>query len=301
MIKFKKTWLMPVSSIIRVLTLILFVVTVEHLTFIPTALLAGGILIGSLYADALTSLIGIKATVKNVPKAFEEKERLAFQKENSNKTVKSGTLTLSNIWRFYWPLIITSFFHSLNSPIINASLGQTADPDITISTFSVAWGLCHLMVSSLTEFYQVPIGFMKEEDPMSEAAVKRFAIFLGVLFTALFIIVGFTQIGMHILTVLIGVEERIAYIANDMIKIAAILPVLTVLIQYQTGVMMKTQITKPLSKGKAVNLIILTLVLLISLLLKVENMAIAGIVATVCSYLAELVYLYFSCRIVRSN
>ena len=60
-----------------------------------------------------------------------------------------------------------------------------------------------------------------------------------------------------------------------MIKIATILPVsLTVLIQYQTGVMMKNQTTKPLSKGKAINLIALTLILLVSLLLGVENMAI---------------------------
>ena len=63
------------------------------------------------------------------------------------------------------------------------------------------------------------------------------------------------------------------------------------LIQYQTGVMMKNQTTKPLSKGKAINLIALTLILLVSLLLGVENMAIGGIVATVCSYLAELTYL----------
>ncbi|NLK69421.1 MAG: hypothetical protein GX283_09730 [Clostridiaceae bacterium] len=299
MIKFKKTWLMPVSSIIRVLTLILFVVTVEHLTFIPTALLAGAILICSLYTDAFTSLIGIKATVKNVPKAFEAQSNLANEKPANE--VQGDTLTLSNVWRFYWPLIITSFFHTLNSPIINASLGQTVDPDFTISTFSVAWGLCHLISSPLTEFYQVPIGFMKADDSMSEVAVKRFAIFLGIIFTALFLIIGFTGVGMHILTVLIGVEERVAHIANTMIKIATILPVLTVLIQYQTGVMMKNQTTKPLSKGKAINLIALTLILLVSLLLGVENMAIGSIVATVCSYLAELTYLYFSRRYASSN
>lgn len=298
MIKFKKTWLMPISSSVRVITLILFVVSVEHLTFIPTALLAGGILIGSLYTDGLTSLIGIKATVKNVPKAFEKQSE--SNNEDLDQEAEGNSLALSNVWRFYWPLIITSFFHSLNSPVINASLGQSIDPDITISIFSVAWGLCHLINSPLTEFYQVPIGFMKADDSKSEIAVKRFAILLGVLFTALFLIVGFTQIGMYILTVLIGVEDRIANIANDMIKIATILPVLTVLIQYQTGVMMKNQTTKPLSKGKAINLITLTLVLLISLLLGVGNMAIGGIVATVCASLAELTYLYLSRKLAQA-
>ncbi|HZK27940.1 MAG TPA: hypothetical protein VFD00_10450 [Thermoclostridium sp.] len=298
MIKFKKTWLMPISSSVRVITLILFVVSVEHLTFIPTALLAGGILIGSLYTDGLTSLIGIKATVKNVPKAFEKQSE--SNNEDLDQEAEGNSLALSNVWRFYWPLIITSFFHSLNSPVINASLGRTVDPDITISTFSVAWGLCHLINSPLIEFYQVPIGFMKADDSKSEIAVKRFAILLGVLFTALFLIVGFTQIGMYILTVLIGVEDRIANIANDMIKIATMLPVLTVLIQYQTGVMMKNQTTKPLSKGKAINLITLTLVLLISLLLGVGNMAIGGIVATVCASLAELTYLYLSRKLAQA-
>ena len=59
---------------------------------------------------------------------------------------------------------------------------------------------------------------MKADDSMSEVAVKRFAIFLGIIFTALFLIIGFTGVGMHILTVLIGVEERVAHIANTMIK-----------------------------------------------------------------------------------
>lgn len=300
MIKFSKTWLMPVSSGVRVLTLILLVAVIKHLTFIPTAILAGGILICSLYTDALTSLIGVKATVKNVVKAFEKRENLRPVKDESFNSIQNNTLTLFGIWRFYWPLIITSLFNTLNLPIINTALGQTPEPEVTISTFSVAWGLYTLIVSPVTEFYQVPIGFIKPEDPKSRHAVKRFAFLLGTVITVLFIIVGFTPVGMYIFTVWIGVDRNIANLAKRVIQIATVLPLLIVFIQFLTGEMMKNQTTKPLSKGKTINLVTLTLVLLIALLSS-TNMAIAGIVAVVCASLAELVYLYFSGKTVLSK
>ena len=134
MIKFSKTWLMPVSSGVRVLTLILLVAVIKHLTFIPTAILAGGILICSLYTDALTSLIGVKATVKNVVKAFEKRENLRPVKDESFNSIQNNTLTLFGIWRFYWPLIITSF-NTLNLPIINTALGQTPSPKLQFQPF----------------------------------------------------------------------------------------------------------------------------------------------------------------------
>ena len=289
MIKFSKTWLMPVCSLVRVLTLMLLVAAVSHLSFIPAAILAGGILITSLYADGLTSLIGIRATVKNVVKAFEERDRV----------IQRNTLTVSGIWRFYWPLIITSFFSTLNMPIINTALGQTPDPNVTISVFSVAWGLYSLIVSPVTEFYQVPIGFIKPGEPETECAVRRFALLLGAFVTVLFVVIGFTPAGMHILTEWIRVDLTIANLAQRVIRVAAVLPFIIVFIQYLTGVMMKNQTTKPLSKGKAVNLLTLALILLIALLLGAD-MAIAGITAVVGASVAELFYLYISAKTILS-
>ena len=93
---------------------------------------------------------------------------------------------------------------------------------------------------------------------------------------------------------------NIANLAKRVIQIATVLPLLIVFIQFLTGAMMKNQTTKPLSKGKTINLVTLTLVLLIALLSS-ANMAIAGIVAVVCASLAELVYLYFSGKTVLSK
>lgn len=300
MIKFSKTWLMPVCSTIRVLTLIVMVAAVEHLTFIPAAILAGGIIITSLYIDGLASLIGVKATVKNVAKAFEKKESLHPPANKNLDNTQNNGLTISGIWRFYWPLIITALFNTLNIPIINTALGQTADPDIAISTFSVAWSLYTLIVSPVTEFYQVSIAFIKTDEPKSRHAVKRFAFLLGIVITVLLIIVGFTPVGMYILTVWIRVDQTIAHLSKRIIQVAAILPLLLVFIQYLTGAMMKNQTTKPLSKGKTINLVTLALVLLAGLLLGMD-MAVAAIIATICAYLAELAYLYLASKTFLSN
>jgi len=106
----------------------------------------------------------------------------------------------------------------------------------------------------------VTIAFINPGEPKSGHAVRRFAFLLGIIITGLFVIAGFTPAGTHIFTRWIRVDAEIAYIAKNIIKIAAVLPLITVFTQHLTGKMMKNRTTRPLSRGKAINLSALALV-----------------------------------------
>ena len=122
---------MPVSSGVRVLTLILLVAVIKHLTLYQLQYWQAAYNL-PLYTDALTSLIGVKATVKNVVKAFEKREPASCK---MNPLI--ATEQYPDAFRHMAVLLAVNyyFFNTLNLPIINTALGQTRSPKLQFQPF----------------------------------------------------------------------------------------------------------------------------------------------------------------------
>ncbi|RKD33924.1 hypothetical protein [Thermohalobacter berrensis] len=286
---FRRTPLVSVATVCRVIFVLFIALIVHKLKFIPAAIIAGGIFVGAISVEGLMMFLGVKLPVGDIPNKLDRiaknKEELGY-KEITNKT----------IIRFFLPLVLTSFIKSLAKPIINSGLARTHNPEIALSTYAVAWGLGIIIVSPVVMFHQVPLNLIKEDNDKQKKSVLKFAIYLGLTLSVIFGTVAFSPIGYYVLKYLIGTTDKISLMSIDVLKIMSVLPLIMVIRQYYWGILMKKHMTEYISKGKVINLIALILGITFGYFLQPSNSAIIGIIGMISSELFESIYLYVISR-----
>lgn len=282
-IKFKKTPLVTIATIARVAFVVIIIFSIKKLMFIPPGILAGMMFLGAIITEALTMTLGVKLTIKNIPKSLD---KLNF------KPTKVDNIEVNNriVIHFFAPLVVTSLINSLANPIINSGLARTINPEVAISAYAVAWSVGVLFISPLMNFHQVPLNFI--ENDKDRVLVKKFAVYVAITLSTMVGMIAFTPIGSYILSNLIGVTEEICIMAMGVLKVMTILPLIMVVRQYYWGILMKKRMTKYVRNGKIVNLTALIISIFVITLLKIGNPAIVGVLGKISSEFFESLYLY---------
>ncbi|MFW6265065.1 MAG: hypothetical protein ACOC3B_03065, partial [Bacillota bacterium] len=282
-INLDKTPLFTIATLIRIVYVIILVSNIEKITFFPDGILAGLMFFGAVMIEGLVLLIGVIYKNGDLAKAHENKM-------NKNKR-NSHSLNNGIIMAFFGPLILTSFIHNIANPLVNIGLARTSSPEIAISTYAVAWGLGMIVISPMFMFHQVAIKYIKNESE-NIAAVKRFGFFLGSIITVIMILLSFTEIGYYILRNWIGATEEISILSIDVLKLMILVPTIITVREYYWGLLMKKRYTSYITKGKIVNLSVLSVSILSLIVLTPANPALLGPIAIMSCESAELAYLY---------
>lgn len=282
-IKFKKTPLVTLASVSRVIFVLIIIFIVEKLTFIPPGILAGLMFLGAVITEAITMVLGVRLSIKDIPKSFD---RLRVK----NTKVKTNEMTNRVILSFFAPLVATSFINSLSKPIIDSGLARTIDPKIAISAYAVAWGIGIIIVSPLNNFHQIPLNFISSD--CDKEPVKKFGLMLSVTLSSIMAIIAFTPVGSYIIKDLIGVTGETLKMSKDVLKIMILLPPVMIVRQYYWGMLMKNRMTNYVGVGKFVNVIALFITIFTITLLKPSNPAVVGILGKVSSEFFESLFLY---------
>ncbi|WP_079910117.1 multi antimicrobial extrusion protein MatE [Paenibacillus sp. 32352] len=95
------------------------------------------------------------------------------------------------IFRFYRPLMYSSFLAVIIDPSINAFLGQTWNMELAIASFAIALNLAHLMQSFFSYMHQIVLNFYH----VSARQVFRFALLMSLLPAGLLSMLAYTSIG----------------------------------------------------------------------------------------------------------
>lgn len=281
MIKFRKTPIVTLATIMRIIFVSAMVLFIGKLYFIPGAIIAGIMFLGALAVEGGVIYLGARVSIGKI------KERVKTLRERNSLTITNRV-----IYSFFWPLLITSLIKALARPIINMGLARTVDPELALSTYAVAWSLGMIFLSPFLMFHQVPLNFIRIGDSESVRNVKIFALISGLIASGLFAIVSFSNAGYYIIRFYIGATEEISLLSIDVLKSMVILPLIIVGREFYWGLLMKKHMTKYVGRGKIINLVSLTITIFFMNRINPLNPAIIGIVGMITGQGMEFIYLY---------
>lgn len=293
--------LVTVGTTVRILFVGAVILLIDHfILWLPAPVIAGGIFLGAVLVEGLVLLAGVKISGK-ITDQRDVTTRIkpnAVENEDDQKNLKE--LTFNLMFAFFWPLVITSLIKTLARPIINMGLARTLNPEIALSAYAVAWSFGMIIVSPLLMFHQVPINFLSENDFSNINAIKKFAVYAGLILSFLIAFISFTDIGYYIIRNVIGVTEQITELSLEALKIMTLLPFIIVAREFYWGILMKKQRTTYIGIGKVINLITLTSTVIFLTLLNPANPAIIGIIGMIVSLASEFIYFFIVVKLPES-
>jgi progressive ankylosis protein len=288
-LKFRTTPLIGLSSVTRFLYVLMFIIFIDKMMNIRGAYLTGLMYIGAVAIEALIMAIGTRVLSKSIPQGLKKLDQ-------ENQRAVPPALSYGHIFNFFLPLTATALIQTALLPIVNGGLARTAEPDLALAVFAVAWGLGMVVLSPFMTFHQVPLHFIREDMAWTRKGVQKFALILAVISSLILLVLSFTELGYLVLRRLIGASHEISILSADILKLMALMPFLMVTREYYWGILMQRRTTRFIWKGKAINVVTLVIVLTIMVLAGPANPAVIGAVSLISCELSEFLYLYIISR-----
>ncbi len=287
-VKLDRTPLFTIATLTRLIYVFILVLIVDKITFLSGAVFAGLMFFTAVGLEGIVIYIGVKISEKDIPGKLNK----IWKKENK-KTVKN--ISHSYIFRFFWPLIITSIIHMTATPLVNMGLARTVKPEIAISAFAVAWSLGLFFLSPAFMYHQQVINYY-DDNRENIRSIKKFGLLMGIVMTVTLGTVAFSGIGYYILRNWIEATEEISILALDVLRLMIIMIPIIILREYFWGVLMKKDKTRFVSKAKVVNLVSIIITIITFLAINPSNPAIIGVFAFIFAEGMEVVYLSYAVR-----
>lgn len=290
-VKLDRTPLFTVATFCRMLYVFVLILLVDQLSFLPGAIFAGLMFFTAVGMEGLVLLIGVKLSERDIAGRLDEITEQEEKDGQDQYTIKK--MNNAYIFRFFWPLIITSIIHMAATPLVNMGLARSADPDVALSAFSVAWSLGLLVLSPAFMFHQQVINYFDRTREKTKS-IKVFGFILGLLIVLVMALLGFTSLGYLIMRNLIGAPEDIVVQAVDVFRLMLFMGPVIMGREFYWGVLMKEGKTGYVSKAKVTHLISLVTTIIILLLLSPSNPAIIGVLAFIVADSMEVMFLAYT-------
>ena len=131
-------------------------------------------------------------------------------------------LTISYIFRFFWPLVLVSAIQSGSRPIVNLFVARGPNAEFALAVFVIVESLAGMVCGWIQELRYLPAAFRDDADSL--AYIRRFTAWCGVLGVALMGVVCWTPVLDFILVRLIGLESAVAAASRMPLLIYSFLP-----------------------------------------------------------------------------
>ena len=209
-----------------------------------------------------------------------------MKQEGDDKDV----LTYKEIYKFYYPLALTSMVGLGVQPVVIFFMGQSRMAIESLAVLPVVTSFVFIFRALGLSYQEVVIALMGD-DKKNFTLLRNFAYSLGAVLTIVLVMVAFTPLSDIWFRVVSGLSENLAEFARLPLMIMSILPFLTVLISLQRAALVSKKTTQPITIGTAIEFITIVLVLFIS----IKYIGLVGAVAATSSFvigrLAANIYL----------
>ncbi len=230
---------------------------VAYGTVVRLASMASAALAGALWGGADGALVGAAALSAGVVmeavasrimsfgavrrlKGTEPKCGSAAREENSE------AMTYGFIWKFYYPLALTSVLNLGVNPVVTFFVGQSRLAIESLAVLPVVNSLVFLFGSVGLAFQEVGIALVgrgREGYP----ALRQFALALAVCGAGGLTLVAFTPALNLWLEVVSGLSPDLASVASLPIRLLSVMPALTVFISFQRAMRVAARDTPPIT------------------------------------------------------
>ncbi|MHC4925431.1 MAG: hypothetical protein ACYTG4_15350, partial [Planctomycetota bacterium] len=160
--------------------------------------------------------------------------------------------------KFYAPLAATSLLLTATNPLLTAALARTRDPAAALAGYGVAFALTGVLYAPLLVVQQVTAARLLDAGDIKP--VRRFAMILGLIFSALAAAVAFTPLGLFVFETLVGVHDGILDQALDAMVFLWPVPFLTGVRAFHQGRLVAGHRTNPIAVSTGVRTVVLVIV-----------------------------------------
>ena len=160
-------------------------------------------------------------------------------------------LPYREIFRFYYPLALTSLIGLTVQPMLTFFMGRAPSPLESLAVFPVVHALSFIFRSLGLSFQEAAIALLGERNEHAPE-VWRFALVLGLASSAALGVVAFTPLAGFWFVQLSGLPPELARFAIWPARILVPLPALSVFLSYQRAVLVQSRTTRPITVATAV-------------------------------------------------
>lgn len=203
---------------------------------------------------------------------------------------ENGGLRLRSIAKFYFPLALTSILSLGVHPFVTFFLGRSFMAVESLAVLPVVSSLVFIFRSPGLSYQEVNIALIGR-NKQNYAALRNFAVYLGLVVTFLISLLAFTPLADLWFIKISGLSCDLAQMSYLPLKIMILLPALTVLLNFQRSSMIINRTTAPISVATAVELIGIIVVLLVCVVFLNLTGVVAASIAFVAGKIMSNIYL----------
>lgn len=218
--------------------------------------------------------------------------RRLLKKEIPEKKPEHEVETKSQIFKFYKPLLYSSFVAAIIGPAINAMLGKTVNIQLAIASFSLASSLNLLVLSFFTYLHQIILNFYNKDTQ----TVKRFVFIMAFIPGLLTGLLGFTPLGPLALTHVMGVSNDLMSGSLSTLRVLALYSLIYPWIDICNGIVMLRAQTAAMLKSQSMNMTVTICTLVLCVLLAPGWNGVIGALAQSFGVAAELITILWIIR-----
>jgi len=167
-------------------------------------------------------------------------------------------LPYGEIFRFYYPLALTSLIGLTVQPMLTFFMGRAPSPLESLAVFPVVHALSFIFRSLGLSFQEAAIALMGDRHEHAPE-VWRFALALGLAASAALGVVAFTPLADFWFIRVSGLTPELAQFAVWPARILVPLPALSVFLSYQRAVLVQARTTRPITVATAVEVGVIAL------------------------------------------
>ncbi len=219
--------------------------------------------------------LGVLKKIKNEASSDRNKEKLNYK----------------GIFKFYYPLALTSFLALGVHPMVTFFMGQSRMAIESLAILPVINSLVFIFRSVGLSFQEVVIAKMGEHNE-GYKPLRKFATIMGCCVVAGLALIAFTPLSTIWFHEVSGLSLELTNFAKLPLMIVAVIPGLTFLISFQRAVLVHARNTKPITFGTVSEVIGIIIVLFISIKLLSAIGLIAAALAFVIGRVAANIYLF---------
>ncbi len=275
LIRNNSTRLVAYGTIIRLLSMSLTAFVLFSFTSLP------GVVVG---ASALSTAVICEAVSSKIM-SIKILARLKAESSGS-----PDNLSQREIFKFYYPLAVTSLLTLGIQPFVTFFIGQSRMAIESFAVMPVVTSFVFIFRALGLSYQEVVITLIGDNyNGLQE--LRRFAIKLAASAAGILMIIAFTPLSEIWLRDISGLSETLTNFALLPLMIMSFFPALTVIISFQRAVLVKAGNTRQITYGTAVEF--LGIFIVIALCIKLFSLvgAAAAVIAFVIGRIAACIYL----------
>jgi hypothetical protein len=232
LIRNNRTNLVAMCTIIRVSTLIVTALILARLSNLK------GVYVVSIAftTGVLIELLASRLMVNKIVRRLINDTRLTVDTDH----------TYQWIFRFYFPLALTSILSIGSYPLLTFFMGQSKFAIESLAVYPVISSLAFIFSCISFSYVEVVIALMGK-DPGAFHLLRKCAIFVGIILTALLALLTFTPLSRLWFQYVSGLSIELTEFAMAPARIITLLPGLTMVMSFQRAVLMLSGNTRPIT------------------------------------------------------